>query len=318
MKTRLTGLIAAPFTPMLPNGGINLGMIEPLAQALAANNVAGAFINGTTGEGASLSTEERLQIAQEWVRVAPPSLRIIVHAGHQSIVDSRALAAHAQQIEAHAFATIAPSFFRINNIEQLVDWCAQIAGAAPSLPFYYYHFPVMTGADLPMIDFLKAAGRRIPNLAGIKFTHENLMDYRRCLDFENGRFDVLFGRDEMMLAALGMGATGLVGSTYNYLAPLYHRLIDAFRTGDFDTAQRLQSDAIEVIAVMSRRGGLAAGKAMMRLIGLDCGPVRAPLQNLITEGLAALQRDLKSVGFPLAAPKPARRSRSAALRGSVK
>jgi dihydrodipicolinate synthase/N-acetylneuraminate lyase len=70
--------------------------------------------------------------------------------------------------------------------------------------------PAMTGADLPMYDFLGQAAGLIPNLAGIKFTHENPMDYRRCLDFESGRFTILFGRDEILLAALALGATAEV------------------------------------------------------------------------------------------------------------
>jgi N-acetylneuraminate lyase len=150
-----------------------------------------------------------------------------------------------------------------------------------------------------MCDFLRMAGPRLPNLVGIKFTHENLMDYRRCLEFEGGRYNILFGRDEILLAALAMGATGAVGSTYNYLAPLFHQLIQAFQAGDLERARQYQSQAIHIIAVMSRNGGLPAGKAMMKLAGLDCGPVRAPLENLSDQRLESLARELKQVGFPL-------------------
>src|ERR1700754_934773 len=121
--------------------------------------------------------------------------------------------------------------------------------------------PAMTGADLPMHDFLKIAGERIPNLAGLNFTHENLKDYRRWVNFEGGRYNILFGRDEILLAALAMGATGAVGSTYNYMAPVYHRIIEAFNANDLVTARSFQSLAIQIITVMNRRGGLAAGKA---------------------------------------------------------
>src|SRR5262249_26497889 len=155
---------------------------------------------------------------------APRPLRVIVHVGHQSLNDSRQLAVHAERIGAFAFATIAPTFFRTTNLEQLVDYCPQIAGAAPTLPFYYYHLPAMTRADLPMHDFIELARRRIPNLAGIKFTHENLMDFARCLNFEEGRFNILFGRDEILLTALAMGAPGAVGSTYNYMPVIYNRM----------------------------------------------------------------------------------------------
>jgi N-acetylneuraminate lyase len=300
MKQKLTGLIAAPFTALNADGSPNLEMIAPQANLLVENQVNGAFICGTTGEGMSLSMDERLQVAEKWMAVAPRSLRVIVHVGHQTISVSQSLAAHAERIGACAFATVGPTFFRATNVDQLVNFCAQIASGAPGLPFYYYHMPAMTGADLPMHDFLKAAGPRIPNLAGIKFTHENLMDYSRCLNFEEGRYNILFGRDEILLAALAMGATGAVGSTYNYMAPLYHRVMEAFNAGDLETARKFQTQAIQIIAVMNRRGGLAAGKSMMKMIGLDCGPVRAPLQNLSPEALESLTRELKAVGFPLA------------------
>jgi N-acetylneuraminate lyase len=192
-----------------------------------------------------------------------------------------------------------------------VDFCAPIAAAAPSLPFFYYHMPAMTGVDLPMFDFLRVASRRIPNLAGIKFTHENLMDYSRCLEFEEGRFNILFGRDEILLAAIALGATGAVGSTYNFMAPVYHRMIEAFNAGALDIARHQQSRAVRIIALMSQRGGLPAGKAMMKMIGLDCGPARAPLANLPRETLKVFTSELEQAGFPLeaktalSAPAPA-------------
>lgn len=284
---------------MRSDGSVNLPLIEKMAKHLAANGVTGAFICGTTGEGLSLTMNERQQIAERWIRAAPPSLRVIVHAGHTSIIESRTLAAHAARINASALAVMAPAFFRVTTVDQLVDWCARVAEAAPVLPFYYYHFPAMTGADLPMADFLASASRKIPNLAGIKFTHENLMDYRRCLAFAQGRFNILFGRDEMMMAALGMGASGMVGSTYNFMPRLYLHLIEAFNAGEFETARRLQSQAIEIITVMARHGGLAAGKHMMRMIGFDCGPVRSPLLNINAKAVAVLERELKQLGFPI-------------------
>jgi N-acetylneuraminate lyase len=298
MKSRFSGLIAAPFTAMHADCSLNLAMIEHQVRMLAEGGVNGAFICGTTGEGLSLTTDERIQIAEKWLSAAPRSLRIIVHVGHQSLNDSRQLATHAERIGASAFATIAPTFFRVTNLEQLVDYCAQVAEAAAGLPFFYYHMPAMTGADFSMVDFLKVASRRIPNLAGIKFTHENLMDYTRCLNFEEGRFNILFGRDEVLLATLAMGATGAVGSTYNYMPSIYQQMIESFNAGDIDNARRFQFMAIQIIAVMTRHGGLPAGKAMMKMIGIDCGPVRPPLQNLSPKALESLRRELDQLGFP--------------------
>ena len=149
-----------------------------------------------------------------------------------------------------------------------------------------------------MYDFLVEAAPRIPNLAGIKFTHEDLVEYSACLRFEDGRFDLLFGRDEILLPGLVLGAKGAVGSTYNYMPQIYRRLIEAFDKGDFAAARALQAQATDIIGVMIRHGGLPAGKAMMAMAGVDCGPVRAPLRKLDATQRAALQKDLESFEFP--------------------
>ena len=293
----LTGLVAAPFTPFHPDGSVDYRVIARQAASLAANGVTGAFICGTTGEGLSLTTAERMGVAEEWMKVAPDSLRVVVHTGHAGLADSRTLATHAEKIGAAGVGCFAPCFFKPAAIPDLVRFCQSVASAAPDLPFYYYHIPSMTGVNFAMADFLRAAGETIPNLAGIKFTYENLMDFGLCLELENRRFDMVFGRDEMLLAGLGIGAKGAIGSTYNFAAPVYQRIIAAFEKGDLVTARAEQARANAMIEIFVRHGGLPAGKAIMQLIGLDCGPTRIPLRTLSTDQLAQLRRELEAVGF---------------------
>jgi N-acetylneuraminate lyase len=300
MKTRKTiGLIAAPFTPMNANTSINLDAIEGYSKHLHGNGVVGAFVCGTTGEGMSLSVEERMQVAERWVAKAPRELRVIVHVGHTALGDCQRLANHAQSIGADSFSCMAPFFFKPNSTETLVDWCAQVASAAPKLPFYYYHIPSMSGVSIPVHEFLKIAGDRIPNLVGVKFTYEDLDDFKRCLDFQNGRFDLLFGRDEKLLPALALGARGAVGSTYNFAAPIYRKLIAAFNVGDQSTAEKQQALAIKMIDTLIAGGPspIATFKWLMRRIGVDCGPARAPLQNPTTAQTEALEGQLKASGL---------------------
>jgi N-acetylneuraminate lyase len=296
-KFHLTGLVAAPFTPFDANGDLNLAMIPRLAAHYVATGVSGAFVCGTTGEGSSMSNEERMIAAAAWRKAAAGKLNLIVHAGHNSLADSRALAAHAEKIGADAVAAVAPCFFRPGSVSELVDWCAGIADAAPATPFYYYHMPAMTGVNFAMADFAPLAARRIPNFGGIKFTHENIMDFSSALAAGAGAYDVLFGRDEILLSALVMGATGAVGSTYNYAAPLYNRAIKAFNAGDMAAARKEQLKSIQFIEVFCKHGGMSANKAIMKLIGLDCGPVRRPLSQITPAQEAALKADLARIGF---------------------
>src|SRR5207237_7790705 len=136
-----------------------------------------------------------------------------------------------------------------------------------------------------------------PTLAGVKFTHENLMDFGRSGEVGGGKYTMLFGRDEILLSGLALGARGAVGSTYNFAAPLYLRIIDAFNRGDLENARRDQSRAMEFINVLDRHGGLAAGKAVMKLIGIDCGPVRLPLRSLSANDEHSLHAQLEQIGF---------------------
>lgn len=297
IRQKTTGLVAAPFTPMRPDGALNLAVLDGYARWLHANGVVGAFICGTTGESTSLTLGERMQLAEGWRKVAPRALRIIVHVGGNSVADCRALAAHAAKIGADSIACLAPFFFKVRDVAELVDWCAEIASAAPQLPFYYYHMPSMTGTLLPVAEFLGAAAPRIPTFTGVKYTYEDLEDFGRCLRFENGRYDVLFGRDELLLSALKLGARGAVGSTYNFAAPQYQRLREAFERGDSAAAEKLQADAVRMIDACVKCGAppIAAFKWWMSRVGVDCGPTRMPLANITPAQADALAAQLSGL-----------------------
>ncbi|MBI5381906.1 MAG: dihydrodipicolinate synthase family protein [Opitutae bacterium] len=304
MKSPLHGLVAAPFTPFKSDGAVALDVVPRLATLLARNDVKGAFICGTTGEGASLTTTERLQLASAWRQAAPAGLKLIVHVGHSSIQESRSFARHAQEIGADAIATIAPSFFKPPGVVELVAWCREVAAAAPTLPFFYYHMPSMTGLNITATDFLREADGKIPTLVGVKFTYEDLADYQSARAFADGRYAILFGRDEILLDGLKLGAPGAVGSTYNYAAPVYQKVMQAFAAGDLATAAKEQAKARAFIDVMNARGGLPIGKMIMKLIGVDCGPVRLPLRQPPEAMEQELRAALTSVGFFDFASKP--------------
>jgi N-acetylneuraminate lyase len=297
MPKHLEGLVAAPFTPMAADGGVALDVIDRYAELLARNGAIGAFVCGSTGEGLSLSVDERMAVARRWRQAAPADLRVIVHVGHTALPDARALADHARRIGAYAVAAVPPIYYRPASVADLAAYLAEVSAAAPELPFYYYHIPALTGVWFAASEVLSAGAESVPSLAGAKFTHEDLAEYARCVALMEGRFDVLYGRDEMLLGALSLGARGAVGTTYNFAAPLYLRMIRAFRAGDLDAARRDQHRAVALVEVFRRFGGIPAGKAIMKLIGLDCGPVRSPLRSLGEGQLAGLRRELEAAGF---------------------
>lgn len=292
----ISGLIAAPHTPLDSNGEVDERGIDFQIAALAAQGLAGVFVNGTTGEGLSLTSAERRSILEKWCGQAPADLKVIAHVGHHSVADACALSRHAADAGVYGVAVTAPSFLKPETVGDLVDFCAPIAAAAPELPFYYYHFPSLTGVDLPMRKFLEEAGARIPNLAGIKFTHMDLFGFQQCRMVDGGRYDILWGVDEALLGALAVGAIGAVGSTYNYASAIYLQMMEAFAAGEIEEARRCSQASVALVEILVEYGVLASGKALMSLHGVDCGPPRPPVAALSAAGRAELLARVEALG----------------------
>lgn len=296
---KIIGLIDAPFTPFHENGDLNLEPIEKYAAMLQNNGLQGVFINGSSGEGYMLTTEERMQLAERWIKVAPQGFKVIVHVGSCCLRESQKLAAHAQEIGAWGIGSMAPPFPKISRIEELVKYCEAIANSAPDLPFYYYHIPAFNGAFLPMLELLKAVDGRVSNFAGIKYTFESLYEYNQCRLYKNGKYDMLHGQDETILPSLAQGgAQGGIGGTTNYNGRELVGIIEAWKKGDIETAREKQNFSQEVINVICRyRGNIVGGKRIMKLLGFDLGPNRVPFQNMTNEEEQQMKKELEAINF---------------------
>lgn len=290
-------MIAAPFTPMDGDGALDIAKIPDMVKMLAANGIKGIFICGSTGEGPSLTTKERKVLAEAFVKTAEGKLAVFVHVGHNSLREAKELAAHAQDIGADYISATPPAYFKIDSVDTLIRCLAEIASGAPELPLYYYHIPSLTGAGLDMVALLDQAENALPTLAGIKYTTPLIYEYQACLNHADGKYQVLYGSDEMLLSALATGASGFIGSTYNFAAPLYHDLVEAFNRGDMEKARALQLKSVELVRIIVKYGGLRAQKAIMQLAGIDCGPVRLPLRPLSGQELRAMEKGLRELGF---------------------
>ena len=294
----LDGLIAAPFTPFTQNGALDIGVIERYAPFLKEQKVAGAFVAGTTGEGMLMTVEERKRLTEAWMRHQDSSFKVIVHVGATSYGDASALAAHAQSMGVHAISTMGPLFLRPPSLDQLISYCQEITSAAPETPFYYYHIPQISGVHFFMRDFLAKAAETLPSLVGIKYTDGDIMDMSLCMTEAKGKWNILYGQDETLLAGLALGAKGAVGSTYNYLAPLYHKIITLFDEGHIEEARVHQQLSMQFVRhLITYGGGVAGGKPLMKLVGIDCGPVRSPARNIPHIELKTFHEEIKNLGL---------------------
>jgi len=291
---KIKGLVAAPFTPMHEDGQLNLGLIPRYAEHLQEEQVKAVFVCGSTGEGASLAFDEKVQVMQAWADAPFTKIMLV---GGTSLAECKDLARRAADLGYDAISFIAPYYFKPGNAQILADCCAEVAAAAPDLPFYYYHIPALSGVGMSMLPLLEAVAERIPNFAGIKYTQEDLMDYAQCQKFQNERFDLLWGRDEVMLSALAMGAQGAVGSTFNYAASIYYALMDCFEKNELNKALEYQHRSIEIVRLLGKYGGIRVGKAFMKARGIDCGHFRLPIPRMSQNEYQAFVAELAQIGF---------------------
>ena len=292
-KKKIKGLVAPTVTPMDRRGELTLAAVDAYAEFLIKRGVQGVFLCGTTGESLLLDNEERKREAEAWMPYAD-RLKILVHVGSTSYKTAADLAEHAQRIGAHAISAMGPCFLQPKRVEELVAFNRVIAEKAPETPYYYYHIPGTSGVNVNMLDFLSVADREIPTLAGIKYTSYNSMEMQECIDFGNRRYDILHGHDETLLTGLVLGATGGIGTSYNLSSPLYNRLIAAFERGDLTQAVALQAEAVKFIKLMIKYvNSVVSIKAMLNILGIDCGPVRLPMQNLTPAEMNTHEGELK-------------------------
>lgn len=297
MKSQPVEILNAVFTPMLADGSINYGRVPSLFQHCVQTGAKGIFLNGTTGECMSLSVLERRQLVEIWTEqrahINLPDFKIFVHVGSCNLDETAQMAEHAQHHGADGIAMVPTFYFRPKSLEDLIEQCAYVAGAASSTPFYYYNIPSLTGVEFPMIKFLEMATKRIRNFAGLKNSATDIVDYQHCLHFAKENYSLYWGTDEAFMMLYAAGNRCYVGSTYNYMAGVYQKMVKAYHAGDFENVVALQGEADAIYRIILPYNGVSAGKEIMRLIGVDCGPVRRPLKAFTHADSETLLRKLK-------------------------
>jgi N-acetylneuraminate lyase len=303
---RIDGLVAATLTAFNPDGSVNIAAIETQAAWLEATGVHWIFACGTTGESLKLNTTERIQITEEWLRVAPAhNIQVIVHVGDESVETARFLARHAQAHGAAAIGAMSTVFFGPANSHALATTMGAIASAAPNLPFYYYHIPSQTHVAFSDGMYGLALAMEevgVPTFVGVKYTglytYPGFMDATRLSAYKNGKYEVFSGRDEMMVEALAVGTTGFVGSQYNMVGDLYNAIRAAFKNGDLATARALQLIANDFIerwgAAVS--AGVNGFKNVFNVVpqGINVGDARLPNMPMSTADRTALTASVQA------------------------
>jgi len=154
-----------------------------------------------------------------------------------------------------------------------------------------------------MFDFVKLmdSSGLAPNFVGIKYTGlyyaNGLMDVMKILNFKSGKYEVMGGRDELMVESLAAGVVGFVGSQYTFAGDLYNRILQEFLSGKIDVARASQDDSVELLSAWQVVApGVDGCKNVMNVMGLyPVGESRLPSVPLSSEDASALKKAIQDV-----------------------
>ena len=281
-----SGVCTALVTPFLKDT-VNYPMLEQLLRRQYDAGIRALVICGTTGESATLTDEEKLTMFRYAKKSGPEDLRIIAGTGSNSTAHAIALSQAAQDAGADGLLVVSP-YYNKATPEGLYLHYAAIASSV-QIPVILYNVPSRTGVDIPVEVYRRLS--QIPNIAGVIEATSDIRKIARIRSQCPDHFTVWCGNDDLAVAAMALGAKGLISVVSNIEPEITGSMIGAALDGDFDTATALQLSLLPLIDALFQEVNPIPVKAAMAMIGYDCGGCRMPLCGP-SENTAALLKDL--------------------------
>ena len=281
-----SGVCTALVTPFLKDT-VNYPMLEQLLRRQYDAGIRALVICGTTGESATLTDEEKLTMFRYAKKSGPEDLRIIAGTESNSTAHAIALSQAAQDAGADGLLVVSP-YYNKATPEGLYLHYAAIASSV-QIPVILYNVPSRTGVDIPVEVYRRLS--KIPNIAGVKEASSDIRKIARIRSQCPDHFTVWCGNDDLAVAAMALGAKGLISVVSNIEPEITGSMIGAALDGDFDTATALQLSLLPLIDALFQEVNPIPVKAAMAMIGYDCGGCRMPLCGP-SENTAALLKDL--------------------------
>ena len=287
----LAGIYVASVTPLSKFDSLDLPSVEALMRFYAARGCHGSLLLGTTGEGTSMSVEERITFWNEAVKVRKkfPDFRLLAATGTPSLSESIALTKRAFADGIDAVVVLPPYFFRNASNDGLYEWYANLIEQAVPLDKYLlgYHIPQVSGIGLSA-KLLSRLNEVFPKrFAGLKDSSGDLAHAKKMVALLPGKA-VLVGNDHVLAPALSFGASGAITALANLRSPLLRKIWESHHEGQAtETLQNELSLSRDVLDQNPSAQSFLKG-LLSSLHDFPNWPVRAPLQSFSPEKIAEL------------------------------
>ncbi|XP_043274280.1 N-acetylneuraminate lyase-like [Venturia canescens] len=296
------GFVVPVFTPFNERFLLDLTVIPNYAKYLADRGIKGILVNGTSGEGTSMSVQERKSLAEAWAGAAKSAkLHLMIQVGGAPLPDVLELARHAEEIKADSLLCLPELYFKPTENRQLVNYLKRVGEAAPKTPLLYYHVPMFTNVTLHMGEFLESIGDELASFVGIKFTSTNLEEGAQAVRANSSRFVVFLGSDQIISAACAVGMDSFIPTSVNMFPELALEILAASEKGDLKKARDKQEKLSKAVITISKYGNwVQTMKAAMPILtSVNVGPPRMPLIKLHEDKINTMKKDLTALGLSI-------------------
>ncbi|XP_071628586.1 LOW QUALITY PROTEIN: N-acetylneuraminate lyase-like [Temnothorax longispinosus] len=294
------GLIVPVFTPFNKDGSLDLNIIPQYATYLAKKGIKGILVNGTSGEGMSISVAERKLVTEVWVKaVKETKQHLMIQVGGAPLPDVIELAKHASSLNVDSMLCLPELYFKPTTPQQLIEYLEIVGKAAPKTPLLYYHIPMLTNVNIHMGQFLEAIGDKIPSFVGIKFTSANLEEGAQALRADNEKYVIFLGNDQLINAASALGMDSFIVTGINMFPEFILNLLAVCKKRRYIKAKDMQEKLSSAVVAITKHGNWVQTMkvAMALLTDIDVGPPRAPLKSISSEAVAIMTKDLTNLGY---------------------
>jgi 4-hydroxy-tetrahydrodipicolinate synthase len=286
-------VLTAMVSPMDADGSLDLEGSRRLVAHLLDSGHDGIVVNGTTGESATLTDDESIEMVRVVAEAVGDRAAVVAGVGSNATAHSVEMAHRAADAGATGLLLVTP-YYNKPTQAGVVAHCHAVADAT-ELPVMLYDIPTRTGIPFEPATLVELAGHEriiaVKDAKGDPWSSTKVMAATDLLYFS--------GADEGNLPWLALGATGVVSVVGHVAGKDYAAMVAAVGRGDLDEARTIHRRLIPAVdAIMSTsQGAIMAKAALVELGVIDHATVRLPLVESPPEHLDILRAGLKESGL---------------------
>ena len=283
--------------PMTEDQRIDCASLENLCEFLIEKGVHGLYPNGSTGEMAYLSAEERKQVLECCVKANKGRVQVFSMVGAPTTEETIDLARHAASCGADGVGIVTPYYFKLDERELIGHFTAIARSVPADFPIYLYGIPQLAVNDITPALAAKIA-EAAPNVVGIKYSYPDMPRLMKFMNINDNQFSVLAGPDDLFFVTLCAGGDGTISGNANVVPEHFVAIYDAFKAGKYTLARELQRKTNKMIDVISGPNNMARYKAALKHRGVIASDqMRSPLRRLDAEEKAGLIGAIEAMNY---------------------